>query len=251
MIRPFFKILLAINTATHRESVALLEKGNLCAEITWRSARNESTVLLKKIQKILNKRNKTFNDLNQLFVVRGPGPFSAVRIGLACANALAYSLKKPISAITTETLWHMRAQYFYEKYATKRMPYVVISAGKGNFALIDIESSGNYNEYTGIREHSILTISDLIKHIQKRQKKNDATTIFCDTTAEEKETLKKGCPAAWNIYNEDNRSVVLSFGKTIEKFYATVISSQDVSVVVPHYLRPPTITKSKKIVYAT
>lgn len=51
------------------------------------------------IAKIIDKTKNGSKGLRGLGVVVGPGGFTAVRIGVAVANALAYSLKLPLVAV--------------------------------------------------------------------------------------------------------------------------------------------------------
>jgi tRNA A37 threonylcarbamoyladenosine modification protein TsaB len=56
----------------------------------------QAELLLKTISSLLPP---TSYNLKAIFVVVGPGGFSAVRIGVSTANALAYALKIPIVGI--------------------------------------------------------------------------------------------------------------------------------------------------------
>jgi tRNA A37 threonylcarbamoyladenosine modification protein TsaB len=59
---------------------------------------NQSEKLLPAIDLLL-KNNKANGKLKGIGVVTGPGGFTSVRIGVAVANALAYSLKLPVVGI--------------------------------------------------------------------------------------------------------------------------------------------------------
>lgn len=52
--------------------------------------------LLPAIEKILKTKKIKFTDLSGIAVVQGPGGFTAVRIGVITANALAYALHIPV-----------------------------------------------------------------------------------------------------------------------------------------------------------
>lgn len=57
-------------------------------------------LLLKEIDRLIGR-----SKINNIFVVQGPGGFSALRIGLAVANALAYGLGAGIVGIKLEDNW--------------------------------------------------------------------------------------------------------------------------------------------------
>lgn len=56
-----------------------------------------SQVLLGLIEKILDKNNLKSSDLKEIEVSKGPGSFTGLRVGIAVANALAYSLNIPVN----------------------------------------------------------------------------------------------------------------------------------------------------------
>lgn len=99
---------LAIHTASTLETVCLLEKDRVIAEHFWKGARDESEKLLLAIDKVLKRAKKSFTELESIVVVKGPGPFSAVRIGVTVANVLGFSLQIPVMGFSTLDLWRAR-----------------------------------------------------------------------------------------------------------------------------------------------
>jgi len=55
--------------------------------------------LLKSIEQILKRNKVKTADLAGIMAVTGPGPFTSLRITVAVANTLAYSLKIPVVGI--------------------------------------------------------------------------------------------------------------------------------------------------------
>ena len=90
-------MLLAINTATDTTEVVFLEDGKVVSEDSWSAKSNESDKLLPYLKGKLD-------GIDSLFVVRGPGPFTAVRVGVTVVNTLAFALKIPIYSIKTTEL---------------------------------------------------------------------------------------------------------------------------------------------------
>lgn len=94
-------MLLALDTATQRASVALHDGMTLRAECTWESANRHTVTLLPRIVEILAASDLTAQDLTGIGVCIGPGSYTGVRIGVAVAKGLASSRKLPLVGITT------------------------------------------------------------------------------------------------------------------------------------------------------
>lgn len=64
----------------------------------WEAHRRLAETLHKKIDAMLQSSQLELKDIEGIVVYQGPGSFTGLRIGLAAANALAYSLNIPIVA---------------------------------------------------------------------------------------------------------------------------------------------------------
>lgn len=62
-----------------------------------------SQVLLSLIRQILDEAGIDMHQINDLKVATGPGSFTGLRVGVAVANALAYSLNIPVNGKELET----------------------------------------------------------------------------------------------------------------------------------------------------
>lgn len=98
---------LAINTATRHNALALLTQERVIAEETWLAAQNQAEILQPKIKELLQKNNFSWTDLTHVIVVKGPGAFTSLRVGVVAANAVAFALNKPIFAISTFELYQL------------------------------------------------------------------------------------------------------------------------------------------------
>lgn len=246
----FFKTILALNTATHAESVALLSHDKVIATKKWKSNKNESSKLLTSALSILKKTKLSFEDLDGILCVTGPGPFSAIRIGIATANALGFSMKKPVYAVTAETIWLLRKEWYMKRKKAKNV-FVVASAGKGNLALIDFDSPSSLDARESISQHTILPHDQLIEEIERQSDATSPITILCDCTPSEKTLFAEKCPKPWNLYDETDTKEVLPFAKALLLIPPTLIFHAEANIVTPRYLRPPTITQAKKPLYVT
>ncbi len=119
---------LSIDTSTDWGGVALSEKGELMAEITWKPGRNHTVELYPNIVYLLEKFNPTGQAIGVIFVAIGPGSFNGLRAGISAAKGLAFSLNIPVKGIST---LEMEAYHF----AYSGLPICPIhDAGRGEIA---------------------------------------------------------------------------------------------------------------------
>ncbi len=81
--------LLAIETATSVQSVALCEEDRLLAEISYEAKAHKGGLLLPAVDRLLKKAGLAAKDLDAVAVSVGPGSFTGLRVGLATAKGLA------------------------------------------------------------------------------------------------------------------------------------------------------------------
>lgn len=93
-------LILAIDTATKIGSVALYDDEiGIVGEINLYVKVNHSNVIMKSIDSLFALSGYTIKDVDKIAVTTGPGSFTGIRIGVAIAKGLSYSLKKPIIGI--------------------------------------------------------------------------------------------------------------------------------------------------------
>ncbi len=96
---------LTIDTTTRITALSLAESGKLIAEGFLHTGKTHSERLIPMLDQLLIAADWKLADLNFIAVVRGPGSFTGIRIGIATAQALAQVLKIPLIGITSlETL---------------------------------------------------------------------------------------------------------------------------------------------------
>lgn len=102
-------IILAVETATSLQSVAVVGENGLCASETVKQIRYSATSqdrshrwsIMPAIDRLLNTLNVTLHDIDGLAVSIGPGSFTGLRVGLATMKGLAYGANKPLVAVPT------------------------------------------------------------------------------------------------------------------------------------------------------
>ncbi len=103
-------MILGIESAGTVASVALLLDGSILAEYSLNTKYTHSQTLLPMIDEIMERsqmRNR-MNELDAIAYAAGPGSFTGLRIGGACAKGLGFALKKPLVAVPTLPAMAMR-----------------------------------------------------------------------------------------------------------------------------------------------
>ena len=96
-----YKRVLAIETATPVQALALLDGENLREHRVQHVRYNHGSSLLQNVDQLLSARKIELPDIDLFAVGLGPGSFTGLRVGLATAKALARSVKKPIVGISS------------------------------------------------------------------------------------------------------------------------------------------------------
>jgi tRNA threonylcarbamoyladenosine biosynthesis protein TsaB len=96
---------LAIECATKSIGLALLDEGNVRAELYLRLERHHAEVLLPALDKLFIIAGLTLGCVDLLACTIGPGSFTGLRIGTSTIKGLALATGKPVVGISTlETL---------------------------------------------------------------------------------------------------------------------------------------------------
>lgn len=90
---------LTIDTTTKVTALALAENGNLVAEGFLHTTKTHSERIIPMLDQVLEAAAWKLKDLDFIGVVRGPGSFTGIRIGIATAQGLAQVLKLPLIGV--------------------------------------------------------------------------------------------------------------------------------------------------------
>lgn len=93
--------LLAIDTTGLPASVAITDNDRVLGEFYLHIPKKHAPTLMPLIDGLLKFTETQINDIDAIAVCVGPGSFTGIRIGAACAQGLSYSLEKPIYAVNT------------------------------------------------------------------------------------------------------------------------------------------------------
>lgn len=95
--------ILVIDTAGSRCAVGLFDVDGSVGEIVSRSkamARGHAEALLPMVDAVMSDAASTWTAIDRIAVVRGPGSFTGVRIGIAAARGLALATSCPVVGVT-------------------------------------------------------------------------------------------------------------------------------------------------------
>ena len=104
-------LILTIQTASPAGSVSVSNGEQLLAELNLEVRKTATEWLLPAIEKLLDMAAVAKNDLNVVAVVRGPGSFTGLRVGLATAKGLAMAVGCPLIGISSLQCLAMQAPY--------------------------------------------------------------------------------------------------------------------------------------------
>ena len=109
--QPKSTLILALDTATDKGSLALVSEDRVLLEYTLESHGTYLTRLMPGVAALLDQTGTNLIDLAAVAVSLGPGNFTGLRIGLATAKTLAWSLKCPLVPVPTMEV--LAAQFPY------------------------------------------------------------------------------------------------------------------------------------------
>lgn len=94
-------MLLAIDTATTTIGVGLHDGSRVLAEAIWRSGRYHTVELAPEVALLMRRVQLKPNQLTAIAVVKGPGSYTGLRIGMALAKGLALVHQLPLVGVMT------------------------------------------------------------------------------------------------------------------------------------------------------
>ena len=94
-------MLLALDTSTLTCGIALYDEPIVVGEMMWRTANHHTVELAPAVSDLLRRCSVAPAELKCVAVALGPGSFTSLRISLAFAKGLAFSLSIPIIGIPT------------------------------------------------------------------------------------------------------------------------------------------------------
>ncbi len=221
---------LSIDTSTRYAGVAISLDGQTLVEMAWRSEQNHSVELLPSVQRLMEQLKISVADLSCIFVARGPGSFSALRVGIATAKGIALARAIPLVGVGT---LDMEA---YPYVGMGRPVYAVVGAGRDQAAVARYEDEHDFT--SGSSEPWLASAEEVVGSVQGQ-------AIFCGEGAAALASKGyKGTDVAFvrSVPPTRKPSILAHLG--YQRFKGHNVD--DTVSIEPIYLRGPSITKSKR-----
>lgn len=87
---------LVVDTASRTEALALAHGDWVVSQLSCRTRKGHSAVLLPAIHRHLERQGWSVTDLDAFGVVAGPGSFTGIRVGIATILGLARAARRPV-----------------------------------------------------------------------------------------------------------------------------------------------------------
>ncbi|MQG15213.1 MAG: tRNA (adenosine(37)-N6)-threonylcarbamoyltransferase complex dimerization subunit type 1 TsaB [SAR202 cluster bacterium] len=149
---------LSIDTSTSFSTISLSSEGIVIKELSWDAKRNHSMELCPAIWSILDQANIKPTNLKSVFIAKGPGGFSSLRVGMSFAKAISMTLQIPLVSISTLDIE-------IKPYLPSKLPV---------FAMIKASTKSVYSISNLDRNESIRVIN-----LDEIDKVTTSKTIFC------------------------------------------------------------------------
>ncbi len=210
---------LCVDTATEQSGISLVTSDESFGYLKLDS-RHASDDILKNIDELLRKSDVELSDLKGVFVIKGPGSFTGLRVGISVANQFTHQLKIPIIGVQTDEWYGNRtdeSDFIYLQTMNRDQVFMV---GFGKYKRDFVQSIISVSEC-----HYELSSRPGIKWLGQLSEKHGELMAEVDEVAD-----LLSPDEAW-------RKVIGGYSLLSQKKY---------DLIEPFYGKEPTITKSKK-----
>lgn len=214
---------LGIETSTYSGSVAIVDDDRVLGEVFFNNGPLHSERLLPAIEWLLGGIGVDKKEIEGIVVSVGPGSFTALRIGIATAKGLAFSLGVPIVGVSSLEILASGLPF------TPFTICSIIDARKGEvFAAFFGYSSGRLER---IGNEMLIPPAVLIEMIREKTVFiGDGAILYMDLLKSALGELALFCPLSFNFPRASN-CALLGIQKLREGF------QDDLLALVPRYLR--------------
>lgn len=149
--------ILALDSSNQALAVALLEDDRLVADFTLNVKKNHSISLMPAIDFLVVQAGWQPKDLERIVVAQGPGSYTGLRVAVATAKTLAYTLK--IDLVGVSSLYALAAET-----TTSGLVVPLINARRNNVY------AGFYENGKAIRPDSHMALAAVLESVSQVEK---------------------------------------------------------------------------------
>jgi len=155
---------LCIDTISSAAGITLV--GSKFATFLPLDPMNSSAGIIPTIDQSLKKSRAELADLKGVFVIKGPGSFTGLRVGLSVANQFAHQLKIPITGLRTDEWWQYRTSPDITYLQTMNREEVFVSKN-GKTAIKPLKNLAPCTWFGQLKDEHCAQLSKDFKEIKK------------------------------------------------------------------------------------
>lgn len=160
---------LLIDCSTNFLSVALFNNDNLVDNVSIELQKNLTKVLVITVQNILEKNNINKNNIKEIYVVKGPGSFTSIKLVSIFANTWK-SIDNSIALYEINTcLWHATCwnSFIYLNAKSNKWYTLLLTDKIHEIELVSDEKCNELRNYYTNKKFNLKEISDVNNLIEK------------------------------------------------------------------------------------
>lgn len=169
---------LAFDTSSKALSVAILDGENLLADVTVNIKKNHSINLMPAIDFLMKAVDLKSTDLDRISVAQGPGSYTGLRVAVATAKTLAYTLN--IELVGVSSLYALAAVADFDGLVVP-----VIDARRNNVY------AGFYKDGQSLKDDQRMNFVDVLEAV-----KDEESVMFVGEVANFSDQIAESLPQA-------------------------------------------------------
>ena len=169
---------LAFDTSSKALSVAILDGENLLADVTVNIKKNHSINLMPAIDFLMKSVDLKPTDLDRISVAQGPGSYTGLRVAVATAKTLAYTLN--IELVGVSSLYALAAVADFDGLVVP-----VIDARRNNVY------AGFYKDGQSLKDDQRMNFADVLEAV-----KDEESVMFVGEVANFNNQIAESLPQA-------------------------------------------------------
>ena len=202
---------LAFDTSSKALSVAILDGEDLLADVTVNIKKNHSITLMPAIDFLMTSVDLQPTDLDRIVVAQGPGSYTGLRVAVATAKMLAYTLN--IELVGVSSLYALAAATHFDGLV------IPIMDARRNYVY-----AGFYQNGQSVKADQHMSFASVLEAV-----KNEDEVMFVGEVDGFCDQIEKALPQAHVLSVLPSAYAIGKYGQGLEP--------ADVDGFVPNYLK--------------